>query len=119
MSAMRQLSITIHSTLDRAQVTEIVRDRMPDRRWSSSERDEQGGWRVSTLDLPGSVLLWGFYDEPGRVYAELFGLNDDLAGGELDDWRRSFYGQIISSLIPALGQAEPLDPALLSFLDGG
>ena len=119
MTDMRQLSITIHSDLDRAQVTEVVRSRMPERTWSSSERDEQGGWRVSTLDLPGSVVLWAYYDQPGRLYAELFGLNDGLVDRDLDEWRRTFYRQVIGDLIPALGQPEQLEPALVSFLDGG
>jgi hypothetical protein len=116
---MRRLSITVHSTLDRAQVTDTVRTGMTGRRWSSSERSEQGGWRVSTLDLPGSVVLWAFDDDPGRLYAEIFGLNDDLTGDDLDAWRRTFYRQIITDLIPLLGDAEPLEPALVTFLDGG
>jgi hypothetical protein len=91
--------LEIASEADKDRVYQLVTTRLADRRWVRGDSGLQEAWHVSTLDLPGTVRIWGFEDKPGSIFVDIRDEGPDLPEDELAHWRRHHIERVVATVL--------------------
>ena len=98
-------------------VHDVMSQRFDDLRWNRGDSGIQQAWYVTSRGAPASTKIWGFEDEPGVVYVDIWDDSPDPPPDDVAAWQQAHLRRVAEAAL-TLGPPVSASEALLPILAG-